>query len=123
MRAIRTGRRGGDRGAAAVEYLAFFPLFLVVLLVCLEAYVSLVTVERIDGATRTGARVASMSGVASGRAAARGSMPGWLNRYTIRFETTQAGGVRCVVRAKVPLLWPGIPFDVAVIRRVEMPMG
>jgi hypothetical protein len=111
-----------DRGSAATEYLAMIGMFLFVLIACIEAYVAFSVIEKVDDAARTGARVASMSGVQEGRSAAERTMPGWVVQP--RIEVSQDGDrVRCKIFARVPLLFKGVPFDVAITRQVEMPVG
>ncbi|MGI8330696.1 TadE/TadG family type IV pilus assembly protein [Actinomadura scrupuli] len=112
-----------DRGSAATEYLSTIGLFLFVLIVCIEAYVAFSVVEKVDDAARTGARVASMSGVPAGRSAAERAMPGWVVQPRIEVEELDGDRVRCKIFARVPLLFKGVPFDVAVTRQVEMPVG
>jgi hypothetical protein len=117
-----------DRGSAAVEYMATIGMFLIVVIACLEAYAAFLTIENVESATRTGARVASMASdpggrSAEGRSAAEAAMPGWINEQTVTVSEVGVDSVQCTVRAKVPLLVKGIPFDVTVTRRVEMPVG
>jgi hypothetical protein len=119
----RVSGRASERGTAAVEYLSMIGLFLFALLVCFEAYASFSTIEKVENAARTGARVASMDGASYGRSAAEGAMPGWINHRTVTVTEVGVDSVRCRIRAKVPLLVKGIPFDVAITRQVEMPVG
>ncbi|MBC6461871.1 TadE/TadG family type IV pilus assembly protein [Actinomadura sp. HBU206391] len=117
-----------DKGSAAVEYLSTIGLFLFVLVVCIEAYVSFSTIEKVENAARTGARTASMAEnadgrEAEGRAAADAAMPDWINSKTITVTEIGVDSVQCTIRAKVPLLAKGVPFDFTVTRRVEMPVG
>ncbi|GLZ09963.1 hypothetical protein Acsp04_01980 [Actinomadura sp. NBRC 104425] len=111
-----------DRGTAATEYAATIGLFLFVLMVCFEAYVAFSTIEKVEEAARTGARVGSMSGAAAGDAAARRTLPGWLNEH--RVQVRQNGDdVECVIWAEVPVLAKGVPMHIAVTRQVHMPVG
>jgi hypothetical protein len=112
-----------DRGSAAVEYLSMLGLFLFVSGICFEMYVTFSAVEKIENATRTGARVASMENASAGQAAAERAMPEWLNDQQITVTENDADNVSCEIRAKVPLFFKGVPFDVAVKRRVQMPVG
>ncbi|MEW2352515.1 TadE family protein [Spirillospora sp. NPDC029432] len=111
-----------DRGAAATEYMGMLALFLFVVGVCFEVYVSFSTVEKIEDAARTGARVGSMRSVDEGQRAAQEVMPEWLNHHTVKVSR-DGDRVECEVWAKVPLLFKGVPFDADVRRRVEMPVG
>ncbi|MFC0037864.1 TadE/TadG family type IV pilus assembly protein [Actinomadura rayongensis] len=116
-----------DRGAAAVEFAAVFPLALVVILIAFQAYLASTTVERVENAARTGAREASKA-MDPGRCegSATSSMPHWLNDYAVSGAATTHDGtdaVSCTVRAKIPLLWKGVPLDFGVTRTVTMPLG
>jgi Flp pilus assembly protein TadG len=113
-----------DHGAVLVEFAGIFPVALVVILISVEALLAGTSVERVENATRTGARVASQQhSVAAGRAAALDAMPGWLGRRSVDGRRTADGGFSLHVRAKVPLLWPGAPLNVTVDRTVHMPAG
>jgi Flp pilus assembly protein TadG len=116
-------RQRPDAGAVLVEFAALVPVALVVILICAEALLAATTVERVENATRTGARIASQQGNAGAcPAAALEAMPGWLTERTVDGGRT-ADGLYCHVRAKVPLLWPGAPLNVTVDRTVHMPVG
>jgi Flp pilus assembly protein TadG len=117
----RLGSR--DQGYAPVEFLSMLPLVLLMMGLALELIASFLAIERVENAARTGARVASMSDSEAGRQAAEEALPGWLNDQSIQVGPIGQGTVECTIRAKVPLLWKGIPFDVTVVRRVEMPVG
>jgi hypothetical protein len=120
----RLARRAGDRGTASVEFAALLPIVLAVVLVCFEALMASVTVERVENAARTGARVAAMrQDAAACVPAAAAALPGWLNERTLRGGEAGGDGVSCTVRAKVPLLWRGVPLDYTVTRTVTMPEG
>lgn len=111
-----------DRGTAATEYMATIGLFLFVVVACFEAYVAFATIEKVEEAARTGARVGSMRGAGAGRAEVEEVLPGWLNEHTV--QVRQVGDrMECEITAKVPLLAKGVPFDVTVRRRVDMPVG
>ncbi|MBO2463768.1 TadE family protein [Actinomadura violacea] len=126
-RGVRRAGLGADRGAAALEYAGVLPVALLVIFTAFQAYVGSTTIERVDNAARTGAREAGqrydpgLCPLYAGRA-----MPGWLNEYTItggHRAVHGADGVHCQVRAKLPLLWKGIPLDYTVTRSVTMPLG
>lgn len=115
--------RAPDRGAAAIEYAALLPVVIVLLLLAFQAYTASTTVERIENAARTGARVAGQHyDPERCPAAALASMPSWLNDHQVDGGRT-GGGVYCHVRAKLPLLWKGVPLDITVNRTVTMPLG
>lgn len=113
-----------DRGTAAVEYAGVLPFALIIVLVAFQAFMASTTVERVSNAARTGARVAGQQ--QDGRAcegAALNAMPAWLNDNTVEGGKSGDDGVYCHVRAKVPLLWKGVPLDFTVDRTVTMPLG
>ncbi|MEO5876367.1 MAG: TadE family protein [Streptosporangiaceae bacterium] len=112
-----------DEGVALVEYAAFLPVVLFLILFLFEALMSSMTVERVENAVRTGAREAGQKYDANAcHAAAMNAMPGWLNDKRVTAQDKD-GDVVCSVHATVPLLWPGIPFELTVDRTVTMPMG
>jgi Flp pilus assembly protein TadG len=116
------GRR--DRGNVMVEFGAILPIALFIILICFEALMVSLTVERVENAARTGARVASTERRANAcRGAAMGAMPSWLNDKRVSYGGSSFTGYQCTVRADVPLLWPRIPLDVTVERTVHMPVG
>lgn len=122
-RAYAGTRAGGDRGGAIVEYVAVFPIALVVILLCFEALMSGLMVERVENAARTGARTASRQQDAGAcHAAAIDAMPGWINKKEAD-GGWRGDGLYCHVRAKIPVLWPGAPLDFTIDRTVHMPVG
>ncbi|MBW8484951.1 TadE/TadG family type IV pilus assembly protein [Actinomadura parmotrematis] len=120
-------RRGGDRGAAAVEFAAVLPVALFLMLIAYQGYIASTTVERVENIARTGARQASQHYDAGRcRAYAMTARPRWINDYRIQGGAARVSGedaVYCRVDAKLPLLWKGVPLDVKVSRTVTMPLG
>jgi hypothetical protein len=116
-------RRGGEEGTASVELVAMLPTALMVILFSFEALMAAATIERVENAARTGARVAGQNQDpgACGRGAAA-AMPDWLNDHTVSGGRS-GDGVRCRVRARVPVLFPGVPLDFTIERTVTMPQG
>jgi Flp pilus assembly protein TadG len=121
------GHAGDDRGGVAIEFAGIIPFALLVILLSFQAYVSSTTVERVENIARTGAREASQRyDPGQCRRHALNAMPAWLNEYQIEGGATRVGGedaVYCRVRAKLPLLWKGVPLDYTVTRTVTMPLG
>lgn len=122
--------RDNDAGQAAVQFAGVFPILLLVCLLCFKIYASIVTVERVDNAARTGAREASKvhnAAVCSTKAMA--ALPSWLTEPQgddpgPRASANGAGGldgVSCHVRAKIPVLWQAVPLNFTVDRTVHMP--
>ncbi|MGI5200572.1 TadE/TadG family type IV pilus assembly protein [Spirillospora sp. CA-108201] len=112
-----------DAGTAVVEFAAVLPIAGVGILLCLQALVAVVSVERVQNAARTGARVAAQrQDPGACPAAARDALPGWAREP--RAEGTAAGdGVSCAVTVRTPLLFPGVPLDLEFSRTVHMPRG
>lgn len=121
-------RRDGERGATAIEFAAILGPTLFVIFFAYQAYVSSTTVERVQNAARTGAREASQRYDPSlCRTYAERTIPkAWLTEYWIEGGVTRVGddeAVTCTVRAKLPVLFKGVPFDYTVNRTVTMPLG
>ncbi|GAA1561774.1 hypothetical protein GCM10009678_50830 [Actinomadura kijaniata] len=121
-----------DEGAAAVEFMAWIGFVLGAIFCSYEAYTAFATVEQVENATRTGARVASMHGVAlnepttkngPGTRAAQAALPDVITDSEVTVEALTGDAVRCTVRAKVPLIADGLHLNITVRRRVEMPVG
>lgn len=112
-----------ERGIAAVEFAALFPLFVIILFVAFQAYVASTTIERVENAARTGAREAGQRyDPERCPSAALRAMPGWLNERKADGGRT-GDGVSCHVRAKFPLLFKGVPLNLTIDRTVTMPLG
>lgn len=116
-------RATGDAGAAVTEFAAVLPIVLVIILVAFEALMAGTTVERVENAARTGARLASQrqdAGTCAG--SAQDAMPGWLDHRTVD-GGWDGTGIYCHVRAEVPMLFPGAHLDFTIDRTVRMPVG
>lgn len=124
VRRLAPSSKACDHGGVTLEFGAVLPTALFIIFVAFQALMASTTVERVENAARTGAREASKMhdpGVCTG--AAMGAMPSWLNDRSADSGASGNDGVYCHVRAKVPLLWPGIPLEFTVNRTVHMPMG
>jgi hypothetical protein len=116
-------RASGDSGAAITEFVAILPIVLVIILVAFEALMAGTTVERVENAARTGARLASQqqdAGTCAG--SAQDAMPGWLDHRSVD-GGWEGRGIYCHVRAEVPVLFPGAHLDFTIDRTVRMPVG
>lgn len=119
----REGRAAADGGSVSLEFAGILPSVLLVIFFCLEFLLVGLTVERVENAARTGARVAAQRQDAGAcRSAAMQAMPGWLNEQKV-YASTEDGGVVCRVHARVPVLVKGVPLDFAIDRTVKMPVG
>lgn len=123
-------RERGDRGQAAVQFAGFFPVALIVILLCAKIYITLTAVEQVDNAARTGAREASLNHNTSlCPTEAISALPGWLRdpeqeagaRATATVSGSNIGMISCRVQAKIPIIWSAVPFDFTVDRTVHMP--
>lgn len=112
--------RHGDRGSQIVEFAAYLPLFLLMVTIAFEVFVSFVAVEQAENAARIGARTAERSGPLDGAAAARQALPGWLDDAEIRTGHTADRGVYAEVEFSVPVVFPLAGLDYTVVRRVDM---
>lgn len=124
-------RHRDDTGQASLQFAGVFPILLFVSLLCFKVYATVVAVERVENAARTGAREASIAhspGLCQTKAMA--ALPSWLTERQKgedggpRATATGWGGlnvVSCRVRAKIPVLWPAVPLDFTVDRTVHMP--
>lgn len=121
-RARRARERSPERGQATIEFVTLTPWLIVAGVAAFQAYVTVVAVERVDNAARTGARVESMG--RDGAGAAADALPGWLRSErppTIAVDAAD-GTARAQVSAKVPILY-GLPYHYTVTRTAEMPVG
>ncbi|MEV4253569.1 hypothetical protein AB0J52_10410 [Spirillospora sp. NPDC049652] len=129
MGASGTRPRGprGDRGATALEFAAALPLALFVIFFAYQAWVASTTVERVENIARTGAREASQDySPDECRRYALNTKPHWISDYEVEGGATTVDGtdaVYCRVKAKLPLLWKGIPLDYTVTRTYTLPLG
>ncbi len=113
----RSGRAGGprpDRGSAAIEYLGFLPVLLLVALAGVQLGLVAYTATEAGTAARAAAR-------ADDPAAAAASVSGWLHPRTSLDERGDA--VTATVTIKVPSVLPGISIVDPVTRSATMPRG
>jgi hypothetical protein len=116
-------RPTGDQGVAIIEFAAVLPIAIIMIFIGFKAWTISTTVERVENAARTGARVAGQEqNPAACPAAARAALPTWLDDSRVDGGPSTLG-VSCHVKAKAPLLWKGIPWDVTIDRTVTMPLG
>src|SRR6476469_240760 len=120
MRGARVIPSHGDEGAAAVEFMAWIGFVLAALFCAYEAYTAFAMIEQVENATRTGARIASMQGVAlnepatkdgPGTRAAASANHAATTDKEITVEALSGDTVRCTVRAKVPLIANGLHLN------------
>jgi hypothetical protein len=122
---MKRSKGAPDGGSVIVEFGAILPLVIFIIMVCFQALIVGTTVERVENAARTGAREASKAQTMGACVpAARGAMPDWVDGApVITAAPSGDNGVACRVRAKIPLIWPGIELNFSVDRTVHMPLG
>ncbi|MEV5430070.1 TadE/TadG family type IV pilus assembly protein [Streptomyces sp. NPDC052701] len=115
----RADRARRDRGQAAIEYLGFLPILLIVALAAVQLGLIAYTAQQAGTAARAGARSASLRG--SAQEACTSAVSGWLADGTTC--TGAAGGEEVTVTATVdiPSVVPGWEFGPAR-KRATMPL-
>ncbi|MFJ3900785.1 TadE/TadG family type IV pilus assembly protein [Streptomyces sp. NPDC090025] len=117
----RARGRAGDRGQAAVEYLGFLPILLLIGLVGVQLGIVGYAAQQAGTAARAAARAESVDDpdgeVPDGEAAGRAAMSGWVAGRS----SFDVGGGRATVTVTVPSL---IPFmsDVRITKSATMPV-
>ncbi|QVQ54774.1 pilus assembly protein TadE [Spiractinospora alimapuensis] len=104
-----------------MEFAAYLPILLLVVVVALETFLTFVAMERMHSAAGLGARLASTDGVETARAAAERSLPEWVAPEEVTVAVDGEGGYYGEVTANVPFLFPAAGLDFPVSRRVDMP--
>lgn len=113
--------RGGDRGGPLLEFAAIFPILLVVAVVSVEAFLAFVAAERLESAARAGARVAGTEQLAGAEAAARRSLPSWLDEAVVTSGVNDHDGFYVQVSHPLPIVFSASGLDLTLTRRVDMP--
>lgn len=114
-------RRDGDRGGPLLEFAAVFPILLLVAVIAIEAFLAFVAVERLESAARAGARVAGAEQLEGAEAAARASLPPWLDGATVTSGVNEHEGFYVEVSHPLPIVFSASGLDLTLTRRVEMP--
>jgi TadE-like protein len=109
-------RRGSDRGSAAVEFLGFLPILLLVALAGVQLGLLAYVGTQAGGAARTAARTDDSG-------AGQASMSGWLRGGATVSVSEGGDSVTATVTIKVPSVLPGISIVDPVVRRATMPRG
>lgn len=106
-----------------VEFAAYLPIALLIILLVAEVFFSFTAMERIESAARAGARVAGQQGAGGANATARAALPDWLEDAEIRSGfSTNGRSAYTEVTYQAPVLWQNLPFDIELKRRVDMPV-
>ncbi|MEV6248082.1 TadE/TadG family type IV pilus assembly protein [Streptomyces sp. NPDC051742] len=113
-----------DRGQAAIEYLGFLPILLLVGLAGFQLGVAAYAAQQAGTAARAAARAASMDedeGAPSAEAAAEAAVSGWINPSVTSYEEGDAAVV--TVRVEIPSVVPFWSGFGTVEETATMPMS
>lgn len=114
-------RARGSRGQATIETVAYLPLLFAIFFTVVEVFAYFMTMEQVDNAARTGARVESQG--YDGAAAARRALPESVRSQGTTITVTSDGATaKATVTGQVPIIFNG-PIDWQVTRTVQMPVG
>ena len=119
-RALGTRRRRTS-GQATVETIAMLPLILLMFIMAIEAFAFIMTIEEVNNAARTGARVEGQG--KNGAKAAYDALPDRLHKDTTKVRVRGDGvNATATVTARVPLLLAD-EIDWSITRTVQLPVG
>ncbi|MGA5191946.1 TadE/TadG family type IV pilus assembly protein [Streptomyces exfoliatus] len=114
-----------DRGQAAIEYLGFLPILLLVGLAGLQLGVAAYAAQQAGTAARAAARAASMDedeGAPSAEAAAEAAVSGWINPSVTSYDEGDAAVV-VTVTVEIPSVVPFWSGFGTVEETATMPMS
>ncbi|MFE5511188.1 TadE/TadG family type IV pilus assembly protein [Streptomyces sp. NPDC056529] len=113
-RTARAGSRRDDRGQAALEFLGWLPVLLLVGLLVVQLGLGAFAAQQAGTAARAAARVvADPDAETSAQQAAQEAVSGWLADGTHADENDWGDGVTVIVTVEVPSVIPGIDFGTA----------
>jgi Flp pilus assembly protein TadG len=119
-------RRGKDRGQAAIEYLGFLPLLLLLAVAGVQLGLAAYTAQQAGTAARAAARAAADDNDRSApQQAGRAAMSDWLandHRTRIVNEPSSGDEAEATVRVHIPSVVPGWDFG-DVVKSATMPVG
>ncbi|WP_432081421.1 TadE/TadG family type IV pilus assembly protein [Streptomyces sp. WAC 04229] len=111
--------RGRDRGQAAIEYLGFLPILIIVGMAVVQLGLIAYTAQQAGTAARAGARSASLQESAQGACAA--AVSSWLADGTDCPPSYGGDEVTVTATVDIPSIVPGWDFDPAT-RTATMPL-
>jgi hypothetical protein len=115
------GRRRGDRGQVAVEYLGLLPVLLFIALLFIQIGLAVYAVQQAGTAARAAARVASMDDPGTDYVTAgRDAVSDWLTP-SFQEHVDYVQSVTVTATIPIPSLVPGVGFGSAH-RSVTMPL-
>ncbi|MET7381034.1 TadE/TadG family type IV pilus assembly protein [Streptomyces sp. NPDC005526] len=107
----RPGRGRRDRGQAALEYLGFVPILMIVAMAVVQIGLIAYTAQQAGTAARAGARAASLR--MGAQAGCREAVAGWLAGRTSCGEAAGGDTVTVTATVTIPSIVPGWDFDPA----------
>lgn len=111
----------GSRGQATIETVAYLPLLFAIFFTVVEVFAYFMTMEQVDNAARTGARMESQG--YNGTVAARRALPASVVKQGAVIAVRSDGETAtATVTGQVPIIFNG-PIDWKVTRTVHMPVG
>ncbi|MFF8570155.1 TadE/TadG family type IV pilus assembly protein [Streptomyces sp. NPDC015408] len=113
------GGRARDRGQAAIEYLGFVPILIIVGMAVVQLGLIAYTAQQAGTAARAGARSASLQESAQGACAA--AVSSWLADGTSCPPSYGGDEVTVTATVDIPSIVPGWDFDPAT-RTATMPL-
>ncbi|RSN42551.1 septum formation initiator [Streptomyces sp. WAC 04229] len=113
------GRRPTDRGQAAIEYLGFVPILIIVGMAVVQLGLIAYTAQQAGTAARAGARSASLQESAQGACTA--AVSSWLADGTSCPPSYGGDEVTVTATVDIPSIVPGWDFDPAT-RTATMPL-
>ncbi|MDA8372084.1 MAG: pilus assembly protein [Nocardiopsaceae bacterium] len=110
-----------DQGSQFVEFAIYFPIFLFVLTIALEAFFGFAAMERMNNAARVSADSAGSSGIDHAENLARSSLPGYLQDEAEIQVYPVEHGYATEIEVRFPLVFSFAGLDIPLTRTVEMP--
>ncbi|MFH8625081.1 TadE/TadG family type IV pilus assembly protein [Streptomyces vietnamensis] len=119
----RTGKRSRDRGQAAIEYLGFLPILLIVGMAGLQLGIAAYAAQQAGTAARAAARAESDDDPATtGEAAGKAAVSGWIAKHA-QIDPGRGGGeATATVTVTIPSVVPFWDDFGPVTKTATMPM-
>ncbi|MDK1476618.1 TadE/TadG family type IV pilus assembly protein [Streptomyces sp. 549] len=113
-------RTARDRGQAAIEFIGFLPLLLIIALAGVQLGIVAYTASQAGSGARAAARYVSQDDTRSATAGGKQAMSGWLASRAAFAEQRPAGEVTVTATVQIPSVIPGIGFG-SVSKSATMP--
>ncbi|MCX2969150.1 MULTISPECIES: TadE/TadG family type IV pilus assembly protein [Streptomyces] len=105
--------RDRDRGQAAIEFLGFVPLLLLLALAGIQLGLAAYTAQQAGTAARTAARYVSQDDDRAAAGAGEAALSGWLADGAAFAERREPGEVTVTATVDIPSVIPGVDFGSA----------